>query len=311
MTGRFDKAAIAEVLGRVDLAGLAREIVPDLKRRGGRWWGRCPFHGERTASFTVWRAAGAQRFHCFGCGAGGDAIEFTRRAHGLDFPAAVAMLAGDAGVEADPARIAAARDRAKRAKDRADAREASEKQVRLTRAQQVWRAGVAGAGTIVETYLRGPRGIDLDAIGGLPRCLKFIPAGALARIERGWGWPAGAVDDSPAMLAPVQDISGALIAVHLTFLAADGSGKADVETVKRMIGPAAGGAIRFGPPARALGIAEGIESALSAWQMALEQPDLNGDLNGGLPPPVPTPVPGTARPFPQGRTGRGFRSGRG
>ena len=68
-----------------------------LKRSGREASGLCPFHNEKTPSFTVSEEKGF--FHCFGCGAHGDVIGFTMRVEGLSFPEAVEKLAGEAGID--------------------------------------------------------------------------------------------------------------------------------------------------------------------------------------------------------------------
>ncbi len=67
-----------------------------LTKRGGEYTGLCPFHHEKTPSFTVSENKGF--FHCFGCGAHGDVIGFVMRIEGLRFPEAVEKLAGEAGL---------------------------------------------------------------------------------------------------------------------------------------------------------------------------------------------------------------------
>jgi DNA primase len=84
-----------EIRTRVDLVDLVGTYVP-LKRAGERWKGLCPFHQEKTPSFTVNPKLGI--FHCFGCHAGGDAFEFLKRHDRLDFPEAVRVLAQRTGV---------------------------------------------------------------------------------------------------------------------------------------------------------------------------------------------------------------------
>ena len=69
----------------------------DLRRVGSRWTGLCPFHDERTPSFSV--NAEEKLFHCFGCQAKGDAIGFVEETEGLDFREAVELLAERYGVE--------------------------------------------------------------------------------------------------------------------------------------------------------------------------------------------------------------------
>ena len=86
---------IDEIRGRVDLVELIGRYVP-LKRAGERWKGLCPFHQEKTPSFTVNPKLGI--FHCFGCHAGGDAFEFLKRHDRLEFPEAVRALADLTGV---------------------------------------------------------------------------------------------------------------------------------------------------------------------------------------------------------------------
>src|SRR5687767_1991740 len=67
-----------------------------LRRSGSRWTGRCPFHDERTPSFSV--NAVDKLFYCFGCGKGGDLIQFVRETENLDFAEAIEYLAERSGV---------------------------------------------------------------------------------------------------------------------------------------------------------------------------------------------------------------------
>ncbi|HET8975828.1 MAG TPA: DNA primase, partial [Solirubrobacterales bacterium] len=69
----------------------------DLRRQGSRWVGLCPFHEERTPSFSV--DAQEKLYHCFGCGVGGDTIKFVEEKEGLGFAEAVELLAERYGVE--------------------------------------------------------------------------------------------------------------------------------------------------------------------------------------------------------------------
>ncbi|MEX0992395.1 MAG: DNA primase [Solirubrobacterales bacterium] len=69
----------------------------DLRRVGGRFTGLCPFHDERTPSFSVDPVKGL--YHCFGCGVGGDVFKFVQEKEALDFPEAVEQLAERYGVE--------------------------------------------------------------------------------------------------------------------------------------------------------------------------------------------------------------------
>ena len=92
---RVPPEVLDEIRTRVDLVDLVGAVVP-LKRAGERWKGLCPFHQEKTPSFTV--NPKQNIFYCFGCHAGGDAFEFLRRHDRLEFPEAVRILAERAGV---------------------------------------------------------------------------------------------------------------------------------------------------------------------------------------------------------------------
>ncbi|MFQ5521578.1 MAG: DNA primase, partial [Candidatus Methylomirabilia bacterium] len=95
MAAAFTPALLEEVRARVDLIDLISQFV-NLRRAGESWKGLCPFHAEKTPSFTVNPKRGV--FHCFGCGVGGDAFGFLMRQERLSFPEAVRALAQRAGV---------------------------------------------------------------------------------------------------------------------------------------------------------------------------------------------------------------------
>ena len=83
-------ASVREVRSRADVVQVVGEFV-NLKRAGTRFKGLCPFHNEKTPSFTVNQEQGF--FHCFGCGEHGDAIGFLQKHNGLTFVEAVEQLA--------------------------------------------------------------------------------------------------------------------------------------------------------------------------------------------------------------------------
>ncbi len=97
MAGRIRDESIAEVRAATDIAVLVGEYVALRPAGGTRMKGLCPFHQEKTPSFTVDSSRG--HFHCFGCGEGGDAIDFLQRHGSLSFIEAVERLAGRAGTE--------------------------------------------------------------------------------------------------------------------------------------------------------------------------------------------------------------------
>ena len=85
-----------ELRARTDIESVISPYV-NLKRAGRNVKGLCPFHNEKTPSFTVY--PDSQSFYCFGCGAGGDAITFVRRIENLDYIEAVKALAERAGLQ--------------------------------------------------------------------------------------------------------------------------------------------------------------------------------------------------------------------
>ena len=94
-TVMIPREIIEEIINRTDISDLIGSYVT-LKRAGSNMNGLCPFHSEKTPSFTVFTRSNS--FYCFGCGAGGDAITFAMRAENLDYPSAVEFLASRAGI---------------------------------------------------------------------------------------------------------------------------------------------------------------------------------------------------------------------
>ena len=90
MAKGLDPQFLEQLKAKNDLVEVVSGYVP-LERKGGNWWGRCPFHHEKTPSFSV--NADGQFYHCFGCGVSGDVITFIREIESLDFVDAVKLLA--------------------------------------------------------------------------------------------------------------------------------------------------------------------------------------------------------------------------
>lgn len=300
MTGRQDQdarfaARMAEVKRAASIEQIVRRRVPKLRRAGREFEALCPFHEERTPSFTVSPAKGL--WHCFGCGAGGDAISFVREFDGLVFMDALAVVESESG-------IAAASDSPAPAQPAQAATCNQPLQVRGDdpfidsgeAGQLVWNAARHARGTLVDTYLRS-RGIDPEA-SGILEVLRFHPAAPVSL----WRWDGLLGPDwlprdgrtCPAMLVPIGHVAGELgardfvmQAVELVFLAADGSGKmkfaprrdGKVPPSRKIWGDAGGGACPV-PPVGAgewwdcawidvdlsrdpLVIGEGLESTLS------------------------------------------------
>jgi len=98
MTGHIPEAFIETLLSRVDIVELIGDRVK-LRKAGSNFVGLCPFHNEKTPSFYVNPINPSKQFyHCFGCGASGDAIRFLKEYEGLHFIEAIEMLAERAGL---------------------------------------------------------------------------------------------------------------------------------------------------------------------------------------------------------------------
>ena len=93
---RVPQELINEILDRLSIVDVAKKYVA-LEPRGGRFWGLCPFHTEKTASFTVSEERAA--FYCFGCNRGGGLVQFVMDVEQLGFREAIELLAERAGVD--------------------------------------------------------------------------------------------------------------------------------------------------------------------------------------------------------------------
>jgi hypothetical protein len=208
----------------------------------GRWYGRygtapCPIcqPDRKCGQNALTLADGVNGQLLLNCKKSGCAF--------LDVLAATGLRSGDYRAP-DPAKLAQ-REVEKWA--------AAEK--RAAQAQRVWQEAQPIGGTVAETYLRG-RGITCE----LPETLRF---------HRGC-WHGPTAKRWPAMVGAVQGAN--LPAVHRTYLRPDGSGKADIEPAKAMLGGTQGGAVRLTDGPALLVVAEGIETALSLASGLLRTP---------------------------------------
>ena len=96
MAGRIPQHFIDQLLNRIDIVDLIDGYVP-LKKAGANYKACCPFHGEKTPSFTV--SPSKQFYHCFGCGENGTAISFLMNYDHMEFREAIEKLASGAGLE--------------------------------------------------------------------------------------------------------------------------------------------------------------------------------------------------------------------
>lgn len=100
---------VREVAERLSIVEVVSDYV-QLRRAGANYTGLCPFHAEKTPSFNVNPAR--EIFHCFGCGAGGNAFSFIMRIEGLSFPEAVKLMARKAGIEIEERQLSHAEKQA-------------------------------------------------------------------------------------------------------------------------------------------------------------------------------------------------------
>ena len=204
-----------------------------LRRAGNDWKGCCPFHPDHTPSFSIY--CGGERFHCFGCGAQGDVLDYVARLYGLDMIGAARMLcAGDLPKVELPSLPPA---------DRAN---------RTSEARTIWERAIPAAGTLAQAYLEG-RGIHPP----FPPDLRF------SRLPYGHSSPL------PCLVAAVREVGGTITGLQRIYLRGDGSGKADLPKAKLSLGKVAGGAIRLGDldASGAVTVCEGPEDGLSLLAM--------------------------------------------
>lgn len=269
MTGSVDDL-LRKVKSRVRLEDIAAiRIRGGLKRGGIYYKGLCPFHSDQNPSFTI--NTRTNRYRCYACGANGDAIQFLMDSDGIDFRRAVLDLAEMYGFIETPGKPAVLKRKppprilTPEEKSASDLRE-------IEKARAIYRNAVPAHGTLAETYLKS-RGIDPAKLPpDVLRQLRFSPAVPYWHSPDNSSGPVH-IGDFPAMVAPMQDSSGAVRGVHLTYLKADGNDKAVILdaarpgkklTAKKMKGRPWGCAIRLGLPAPVMVFSEGIENGLSS-----------------------------------------------
>jgi hypothetical protein len=246
-----------EAAKSVDLAALIGQRVA-LKQHGHEYTGLCPFHNEKSGSFTV--RPDKRFYHCFGCGAHGSAIDWVIAFEKCDVKTAVEIILG--GRSIDAAEI----QKIETGRAQRDAEARSSKQQKIARAWRRWeRARPIVPGDPVWRYLQG-RGCLTSPV---PQVLRFDPAmwhreyfGADGSPSRTWA----------AMLARVDSKSGEFSGMHMTYLVDAGEGRfvQDPELKARgvsklTVGDVFGGAIRLFDSSGDLNVGEGIEDSLSVY----------------------------------------------
>lgn len=231
----------------------------------GDFWAPCPFHKEATASFHVVEKGGRNGwFKCFGCEVKGSVVDFVILMTGCDARSALKQLADDSGLEAneDPAKAKRrAEDYARRQKQ-AEADAARKSARGAQKAWDMWRAAEP-AGEFLEAYLTA-RGVNLSAIGGVPKSLRFAPALDHFNAKTGQVTHTG-----PAMVGLVGR-NGSFVGVHRTWIsetgrALDQNGSKIPKHWLGKTGEMFGVPVRLSSPSRAVVVGEGIETTLAAW----------------------------------------------
>ena len=207
--------------------------------RSGAWWRcRCPAHGSLSAALALRDGKRGLVTYCHGGCTQSDILTALQRL-GL-------LGKGDGcACRADPEQIRWRREA-----------EAADRRKRTALALDMWGESGPAHGTAVERYLHA-RGITFP----IPATVRFLSMyGSYGRHPSGACWPQ--------MIALVEHVEFASVAMSRTFLAPDGSGKATVRPVRIFTGPVGGGAVRLAPiqPDRPLALGEGIETTLSVMQ---------------------------------------------
>lgn len=229
----------AAVKARYPLAEVVSRYVNGRRHVGGQSFWPCPFHEEKTPSFTLTPDGGA--FICFGCGAKGDLFDFLKHVEGLDLKEAVAFLGGDA-LSSTPIR------KPTRPRHNDDPAQ------RTKAALAIWHEACPAQGSPVEKYLRS-RGITIP----IPPTIRHHPSL--------FHNPSGLRFD--ALVAAVQGPDRRVVAIHRTFLRENqvDAHQANVSSPKMALGPIAGGAVRLAPADDKVILVEGIEDGLALSQM--------------------------------------------
>jgi hypothetical protein len=201
------------------------------RKAGGGWIACCPAHQDRKPSLSITEVKGGKVLVRCHAGCEQEQVISILRSRGL-------------WTLNSPRSHPTQRPNVRHKPDQDDTK-------RTEVALAIWQATTPAGNTVVESYLAS-RGLHLPPVSTL-------------RFNSGLKHPSGGI--WPVMVALVTNgTDGTPLAIHRTFLARDGQGKAPVEPAKLMLGPCAGGAVRLGPISECIMIGEGIETALSAMQ---------------------------------------------
>lgn len=193
---RYSDELIEEVRSRNDIVDVVSQYVR-LERRGSNYFGLCPFHSEKTPSFSV--TPGKQLFYCFGCGAGGDVVRFVMQYENLTYREAIEELAERGGV---PLPRRESSEEGKREEDRRSRLLAANKEA----ARYYYALLRSGRGRRAMEYFKG-RGLDAETMNRFGLGFADQYSDDLCRYMRGKGFGDGELRD--AGLAIIDERSGA------------------------------------------------------------------------------------------------------
>lgn len=246
MRSKLEPHQIERLKDRVVLSDLVgAKVAWDKKKTNVRkqdYWACCPFHGEARPSFHVDNSR--KRYHCFGCGASGDAISWLVEFEGLSFIDAVKHLAGG---DVSDLQGSSKQDTEAYQKRRAlaDRQEQDRTENIRASAKRIWDSGIPITGTLADTYLRN-RGVDVDI--GFPS-LRYVED--LPHPESSLKYPV--------LVAAVQGPDMKFRGIWRIYLSWHGE-KAAVSNAKLGLGPCSGGAVWLGKPETKINACEGIET---------------------------------------------------
>ncbi len=238
----MDKSRIEEARRRIPLSELVAPTVR-LRRVSGGFIGLCPFHREHTPSFHVSNLR--QTYKCFGCGRQGDVFDYLMETRNVTFDKAVTMLAGD-----DPVTPVT------RTPIEGIVEEREDEKRRIRFAHEIWLKRTPLGGTLGERYLNTTRKLRRP----FSDILGFVDAAYCSVLG----------EESPALIAPLQDSNGHVTAIQQIFLSYetdDAWRDENNRRIKRTVGLMRDGAVRLAMPQHTLGLAGSVEDALSAMQL--------------------------------------------
>ncbi|MDX6568500.1 MAG: primase [Gaiellales bacterium] len=216
---RIAARSIEAVKERADIVELARART-ELRQARDEWVGRCPFHEERSPSFSV--NAGKKLYYCFGCGAKGDVIDFVRQTEAVDYVGAIEWLAGRYGLELEYEEASPAEEARRRRDDRLrtlldETARWYARRLTTGAAGAAARAYLTGRGLSDEVIERYGVGLAPDAWDGLSRAAQgrgytadeLVTAGLALRAAR-----TGNVIDHfrGRLMFPIADARGRVVA---------------------------------------------------------------------------------------------------